>query len=260
MIFDTHAHYDDEAFDRDRDELLRGMREHGVEAVVNIGASIQSTKDTLKLIKTYPNVYGVVGVHPSECAELDDTHLSWLESISTKEKVLAIGEIGLDYYWDTPAREVQKKWFIAQLNVAKKVKLPIVIHSRDAANDTLQIMKQESAKDLGGVIHCFSYGTEMAREFLNMGFYLGIGGVVTFSNAKNIKEVVAYTPMDRIVLETDCPYLSPVPFRGKRNSSLNLPYVVEAISEIKGITKEEVIKITNNNAKVMYGLSIQQGE
>ena len=254
MIFDTHAHYDDEAFQEDRDELLNSLSTHGIEAVVNVGASIQTTKNTLELMKKYPFVYGTVGVHPSETEELNDNLMDWLTHVSGEKKVVAIGEIGLDYYWKEPDPEIQKHWFVRQLQLAREVKLPVIIHSRDAAQDTLDIMKAEKAGEIGGVIHCFSYGTEMAREYLNMGFYLGIGGVVTFNNGRKLKEVVEYMPLDRIVLETDCPYLSPVPNRGKRNSSLNLPYVAEAIGQIKGISPEEVIKITNQNARNLYRL------
>ena len=254
MIFDTHAHYDDEAFKEDRNALLNSLQSNGIEAVVNIGASIQTTKNTLELMKKYPFVYGAVGVHPSETAELDDSLLNWLKTVSKTPKVVAIGEIGLDYYWEEPGHDVQKEWFVKQLNLARETKLPVVIHSRDAAKDTLDIMKAEHSEDIGGVIHCFSYGVEMAREYLKMGFYLGIGGVLTFNNAKKLKEVVEYAPMDRIVLETDCPYLAPAPNRGKRNSSLNLPYVAEAIARIKNISPEEVIEITCRSAKQLYRL------
>lgn len=255
MIFDTHAHYDDEAFDEDRDVLLGSLEENGIEAVVNIGASIQSTKNTLELMKKYPFVYGAVGVHPSESAELNENLMDWLKHVAGEKKVVAIGEIGLDYYWKEPDPEIQKHWFVRQLELAREVKLPIVVHSRDAAKDTLDMIQAERAGELGGVIHCFSYSVEMAREYLNMGFYLGIGGVLTFNNAKKLKEVVAYMPMDRIVLETDCPYLAPVPNRGKRNSSLNLPYVVEEISRIKAVPTEQVIAITTENAKQLYRLA-----
>ncbi len=254
MIFDTLAHYDDEAFNEDRDILLGSLQQNGIEAVVNIGASIQSTKNTLELMKKYPFVYGAVGVHPNETGELNDHLMDWLKHVSREKKVVAVGEIGLDYYWDEPDRDTQKEWFVRQLGLAREVGLPVVIHSRDAAKDTLDTMRAEHAEDIGGVIQCFSYGVEMAREYLNMGFYIGIGGVVTFNNGRKLKEVVEYMPLDRIVLETDCPYLSPVPFRGKRNSSLNLPYVVEAISQIKGVAADEVIAVTNRNAKAMYRL------
>lgn len=255
MIFDTHAHYDDDAFNDDRQELLNSLEAAGIGAVVNVGASIQSTKNTLELMKKYSFVYGAVGVHPSETAELNEDLLNWLYHVAGQEKVVAIGEIGLDYYWNEPETEVQKTWFVQQLCVARQRKLPVIIHSREAAKDTLDIMKGEQAGELGGVIHCFSYSVEMAREYLNMGFYLGIGGVLTFNNARKLKEVVEYMPLDRIVLETDCPYLSPVPLRGKRNSSLNLPYVVTAISQIKGVTEEEVLAVTWDNARTLYRLN-----
>ena len=252
MIFDTHAHYDDEAFDKDRISLLPSRPTQGIEAVVNIGASIQTTKNTLKLIENYPFFYGAVGVHPNETGELNENLLNWLKEVARHPKVVAIGEIGLDYYWNEPDRETQKHWFICQLNLAREVGLPVIIHSRDAAKDTLDIMKSQKSDEIGGVIHCFSYGKDLAREYLSMGFYLGIGGVVTFKNAKKLKEVVEYMPMDKMVLETDCPYLSPEPFRGTRNSSLNLPYVVKAVSEIKGISEEKIIEITYKNAKDLY--------
>lgn len=252
MIIDTHTHYDDEAFHEDRDALLSSLTSHGIEMAVNIGASIQSTKNTLELMKKYPFIYGSVGVHPSETGEMNEHLMGWLKEAAGQPKVVAVGEIGLDYYWDEPQREIQKKWFIRQLDLARETKLPVVIHSRDAAKDTLDIMKEQKAGDMGGVIHCFSYGAELAREYLNMGFYLGIGGVVTFKNARKLKEVVEYMPMERMVLETDCPYLSPEPFRGRRNSSLNLLYIIKAVSQIKGIPEEEIISITNSNAKAMY--------
>ncbi|BCN28742.1 TatD family hydrolase [Anaeromicropila herbilytica] len=252
MIIDTHAHYDDEQFDKDRDELLHNLKENDIEYVVNIGASLKTTKNTLELMEAYDFVYGAIGVHPSETAELNEENFAWLKEQVGREKVVAIGEIGLDYYWDEPDREIQKKWFHRQMELAKETKLPMVIHSRDAAKDTLDMMKTAKADQVGGVIHCFSYGVEMAREYLNMGFYLGIGGVLTFNNAKKLKEVVEYIPLDRIVLETDCPYLSPVPNRGKRNSSLNLVYVIDEIARLKRMNKEEIIRATNKNAKELY--------
>ena len=254
MIFDTHAHYDDEAFDEDREELLSSLKEHGIEAVTNIGASLKSSRATLELAARYPFVYGAIGVHPNEVDELDEEGIAWLKESSSKPGVVAIGEIGLDYYWDEPDRKIQQKWFVRQLELAKEVDLPVVIHSRDAAKDTLDIMKSMRHGELSGVIHCFSYTKEMAREYLNMGFYLGIGGVVTFKNAKKLKEVVEYMPLEQLVLETDCPYLAPVPNRGKRNSSLNLPYVVEEIAALKNTTPEKVMEVTNQNARKMYRL------
>lgn len=257
MIFDTHAHYDDEAFEGDREELLAGLQENGIEAAVNVSASMEGVERTLELIRKWPCLYGAVGVHPNETGELNEEKISRLKEASREPKVVAVGEIGLDYYWDQPEREVQKRWFIRQLELAREVKLPVIIHSRDAAKDTLDIMKEQKAGEIGGVIHCFSYGTEMAREYLNMGFFIGIGGVLTFRNGKKLKEVAAFVPMDRIVLETDCPYLSPVPNRGKRNSSLNLPYVVAELARIREISEEEVIQITSQNARRLYRLREQ---
>ena len=254
MIFDTHAHYDDEAFDGDREELLSGLAAGGIGTVVNVGADMESTKTTIALTEKYPFIYGAAGVHPSSTAELDEEKFAELRVLAQSGKIVAIGEIGLDYYWEEPDKGIQKKWFVAQLDLARRLKLPVIIHSRDAAADTLEIMK-EHGRDLGGVIHCFSYGPEMAREYLKMGYYLGIGGVVTFTNAKKLKEVVKETSIDRIVLETDCPYLSPVPNRGKRNSSLNLPYVVDMIAELKGITAKEVMEKTWENAKALYRMT-----
>lgn len=252
MIFDTHTHYDDEAFEADRETLLGGLREAGIAAVMNVAASLDSCRSTLKLAETYDWMYGAMGVHPSETAQLDEDGIRWLESQCGHEKVKAVGEIGLDYYWEEPDHEIQKQWFVRQLDLARRTKLPVIIHSRDAARDTLDIMKAEKAGDMGGVIHCFSYGREIAREYLNMGFFLGIGGVVTFNNAKKLKEVVEFAPLESLVLETDCPYLAPVPNRGKRNSSLNLTYVVDAISALKGVEREAVIQTTWENAFRLY--------
>lgn len=252
MIFETHAHYDDEQFDGDREEIMKSLMENGIEYVVNVGASIETTRKTIELMDKYDFVYGAIGVHPSETQELDEEKLSWLKEMSKHSKAVAIGEIGLDYYWKEPERDIQKLWFDRQMDLAKEVKLPVIIHSRDAAKDTLDMIKASSIRDVGGVIHCFSYGVDMARSYLDMGFYLGIGGVVTFKNAKKLKEVVEYAPLDRILLETDCPYLSPEPNRGKRNSSLYLPFVISEIAKIKNIEPELVMKITCKSAKEFY--------
>ena len=254
-IFDTHAHYDDEDFNEDRDALLMSMKEHGVGTIVNIAANTRSCRTTLELAEKYPFVYGALGIHPSDSGDLVEEDMFWIKEHSSHEKIVAIGEIGLDYYWDNVERDVQKKWFVRQLDIAKETGLPVIIHSREAAQDTLEIMKSEHKDTTGGVIHCFSYGVEMAREYLNMDYYLGVGGVLTFKNGKKLKEVVEYAPMDKIVLETDCPYLAPVPYRGKRNSSIYLPHVVEAMAEIKGMSTEEVIRVTAENARRLYRIS-----
>ena len=252
MIFDTHAHYDDKQFDQDREELLASMKDNGIGTIVDVGSNMETSTWIVEAVTRYPMMYGAVGVHPSDTAELKESDIDTLKKYAAMDRILAIGEIGLDYYWDEPERSIQKKWFEAQIELARDVKLPIIIHSRDAAKDTYDIMKALHAEEIGGVVHCFSYSKEMARQFLDMGFYIGIGGVVTFKNAKTLKEVAAYTPLDRIVLETDCPYLSPEPNRGKRNSSLNLNYVAEALSQIKGINKEELIAVTEENARQLY--------
>lgn len=252
MIIDTHAHYDDEAFDPDREVLLASMQEHGIEKLVNVCASIDGLQDTVKLIEKYPFIYGAVGVHPDDAEQMTEETLAEIRRISHMDKMIAIGEIGLDYYWhkEEHEHEIQKKMFLAQMEIAREEKLPFMVHSRDAAKDTLDLVKDCMKGGMyGGIIHCFSYGKEMAREYLDMGLYLGIGGVVTFKNAKKLKEVVAYAPLEQLVLETDSPYLSPEPNRGKRNSSLNLPYVAEAIAQIKGCSAEEVIAVTEENAK-----------
>lgn len=254
MIFDTHAHYDDKAFDEDREALLAQLPQQGIGRVVNIGSSLGACARTVELMEQYPYIYGAIGIHPSDCAELTEADIEWLKRKCSHEKCVAVGEIGLDYYWDEPDRGIQKKWFRRQLQLAKEVKLPVVIHSRDAAKDTIDIMNEEKAGEIGGVIHCFSYTKESAGIFLDMGFYIGIGGVLTFKNGRVLKEAADYIPMDRIVLETDAPYLSPVPNRGKRNSSLNLPYVVETLAQTKGITPEDVERITWENACRLYGL------
>lgn len=255
MIVETHAHYDDKAFDQDREALLTSMKENKISYIVNVGASIESSKSTIALAKQYPFVYGAIGVHPSETGELDDEKLLWLKEQSKGEKIVAIGEIGLDYYWDEPSKEIQHKWFRAQLQLAKEVHLPVIIHSRDAAKDTIDIMKSQHAENLEGVIHCYSYSKETARDYLNMNYYFGIGGVITFSNAKKLVEAVEYIPLNKILLETDCPYLAPMPFRGKRNSSLYLSYIAEKIAQIKGISYEKVIEETSENAKSLYRIS-----
>ena len=252
MIFDTHAHYDDEAFDEDRDQLLSSMKDGGVGCIVNVCASAGGFGGTLELIKAYPFVYGAVGVHPDDAGIMTQDTLDEIRRLSHLKKMVAIGEIGLDYYWHKEAAEhkQQQEMFRAQMDIAREEKLPFMIHSRDAAEDTLEIVKEYMKKDMSGaIIHCFSYSKEIAAEYLKMGLYLGIGGVLTFKNAKKLKEVAAIAPLSQIVLETDCPYMAPEPNRGRRNSSLNLPYVAEALAQIKGITAEEVIAVTEENAK-----------
>ena len=252
MIFETHAHYDDAKFDTDREMLLAELPQRGISPVINVGSSIATTKTTLSLAQEYPFLYAAVGVHPSDVDDLNEDTYAWLRQQTTLQKTVAVGEIGLDYYWPEPDHETQKKWFLRQLELAREIKKPVIIHSRDAAKDTVDLMTEAHAEEIGGVIHCYSYTKETAKIFLDMGFYFGIGGVLTFKNAKKLKEAVEYIPMDRIVLETDCPYLAPEPNRGKRNSSLNIPYVIAAMAQIKGITEEEVRKAAWDNSLKLY--------
>lgn len=254
MIFETHAHYDDEAFDGDRDSLIWAMHEHGIDTIINVGASLRGVRETVTLMERYPFVYGAIGVHPDEAGDLDEEKIAWMRKLCEKEKTVAVGEIGLDYYWDKESHEIQKKWFVRQMDLAKEMSLPIIVHSRNAAKDTMDLMKAERADYLRGVIHCYSYSLEHAKEYMNMGYYLGIGGVVTFKNAKKLKEVVEYAPLDYLLLETDSPYLAPEPYRGKRNCSLYLNYVAEEIARIKKISYEEVVETTKKNAQKLFGV------
>lgn len=255
MIFDTHAHYDDEAFDEDRDEVLTSLRKRGVGTVVNVGASMEGSRRSVRLSEEYEFVYSAVGVHPDEVGELREEDMEWMREQLQKPKVVAVGEIGLDYYWDKEGHDLQKKWFLRQLKLAKELKKPVIIHSREAAADTMELLKANYHGEMPMVMHCYSYSPEMAAEYLKMGFYLGIGGVLTFKNAKKLKEVVEIAPIERLLLETDCPYLAPVPNRGKRNDSTNIHYVAEELARLKGMTPEEVIRITEENARRFYRIS-----
>ena len=253
MIFDTHAHYDDEQFDTDRDDLLNTMAENGVGTIVNVSAAYESCERVVRMAQRYPFMYAAVGVHPDEVGSLDDEKFDGLKKLFKNDKVVAVGEIGLDYYWDNESHKLQKEWFIRQLELARELNLPINVHSREAAQDTMQVIK-EYGKGLDGVIHCYSYSKEMAQEYVKMGFFIGIGGVVTFKNARRLKETAETVPLSAIVLETDCPYLAPEPYRGKRNDSSLIKYTAEKIAEMKGITYEEVVRRTEENARKLYRL------
>ena len=253
MIIDTHAHYDDGQFDADREELLGSMEAGGIGLIVNAGSTVASWDKIVELTEKYPFVYGAVGVHPDEVGELDAEKLLRMADLLDRDKIVAVGEIGLDYYWDKEKHDLQKEWFVRQLGLAREKEMPVIIHSREAAADTFEIMKQHAA-GMKAVIHCYSYSPEMAREYVKMGYYIGVGGVVTFKNAKKLKQVVQEIQLESIVLETDCPYLAPVPYRGKRNCSLYLPYVAEQIAELKGTTVEEVIQQTEKNSRELYDL------
>ena len=251
MLIDTHAHYDDAAFDEDRKQLISFLKEENIIAI-DAGASMKSTAKAVELALEYDNIYALAGVHPDDVADLSDDDMQQLIEYTGNSKVVGIGEIGLDYHWDDVPRDVQKKWFIKQLDIAKQTRMPVCIHSRDAAQDTLDIIRNYSDGLSGAVMHCYSYGVDLAKEYLKLGFFFGIGGVVTFKNGKKMKEVVEFLPIESIVLETDCPYLAPEPNRGRRNSSLYLNYVADAIAQIKGISAEQVIEITEQNARRLY--------
>lgn len=254
MIFDTHAHYDDRQFEEDREELLGSMRENGVELIVDAGSDIASWDKIEQLTDRYPFIYGAIGVHPDEVGELDEEKMKRMEQLLAREKMVAVGEIGLDYYWDKEP-EIQAKqryWFVRQLALAQQADLPVIIHSRDAAEDTMKIMEKAYEDGIKGVIHCYSYSPEMAQEYVKMGYFIGVGGVVTFKNAKKLVKTVEMIPLSSIVLETDCPYMAPEPHRGTRNDSRNIPYVIAKIAEIKGVSVEEVEQTTRENAFALF--------
>lgn len=254
MIFETHGHYDDEQFDEDRERLIAEFLEKDIDKVMNVGADMQSSRNSVELAGKYPHFYAAVGAHPSEVGDLTEDDMQALKQMTLENpKVKAIGEIGLDYHFDDdPPRDVQKKWFIRQLELAQELGMPIIIHSRDAASDTMEILKDMDGGRNGGVIHCYSYSREQAREYIKMGFHIGVGGVVTFKNSRRLQEVVEDIPLEKIVLETDSPYMAPVPFRGTRNSALNIPYIAEKIAEIKGVPVQKVYDQTYANALKMY--------
>lgn len=254
MIFDTHAHYDDEAFGNDREQVLESLRENKVAYVVNVGATMEGARESVRLSSRYPFVYAAAGIHPDEVGCLNDETMEELRGLCRMEKTVAVGEIGLDYHWNREPKQVQKRWFMEQLHLAKEVDLPINVHSRDAAQDTMEVIRAEHAGATGGVIHCYSGSVEMAREYVRMGYYLGIGGVITFKNARVLKEVVREIPLEHLVTETDCPYLAPEPHRGSRNDSRNLSFVLEAIARIKEIPLQQAEEILFENARKLYRL------
>ena len=256
MIFETHAHYDDEKFDSDRDTLIPKLLGDRICTIINVASSIDSTKTSLALAEKYDAVYAAVGVHPSDIDGLNEETFSWLKEQTRHPKAVAIGEIGLDYYWekDPAVLSMQRHWFKEQLLLAKECSLPVIIHSRDAAADTLSILKETCPGELRGVIHCYSYSPELAQEFIRLGFHIGVGGIVTFKNAKKLKETVQQIPLEKVLLETDSPYMAPEPHRGTRNDSGNLPFVAEQIAALKDISEEQVEAVTCENAKKLFHL------
>lgn len=256
MFFESHAHYDNERFDIDRESLLKNLQKNSVEYVINIAADIESAKKSIKLTKEYSYIYSSVGVHPHYVENMQDEDIKVLELLCNEIKVVAIGEIGLDFYYNNSSREKQYKWFLKQLELAKKLNLPVIIHCREADKDVFDMLKEANLSDRNGagagVIHCYSGSMEMAKEYIKLGYYIGVGGVLTFKNAKKLVNVVKNIPLERILIETDCPYLSPIPKRGERNDSTNLKYVVETISEIKNIPFEDICNITKKNGLELF--------
>ena len=250
MLFDTHAHMNDPAFDQDREQVLLGLKDKGVELVMNIGCSLKSSRDCIAMAEKYPFVYATVGSHPDSADEVNEDVIGQYRQMAQHERVLAIGEIGLDYHYEDIPREIQKKAFRMQMELAKELNMPVVIHEREAHDDGMRIVKE--FKGVTGVFHCYSGSAEMARQLVDMGWYIGFTGVLTFKNARKAVETAQRIPLERIVLETDCPFMAPEPFRGKRCDPGYLYRMAERLAEIRGISVEEVHAVTMENAKRLY--------
>lgn len=252
MLFDTHAHYYDTQYDEDRNEVIERARASGVESILTVSSDIASSIENISLAQRYDFIYAAIGVHPHNVLDLNNNIISALTDFASYPKVVAIGEIGLDYFYDNSPREAQKIWFGKQISLAKSLKLPVIIHDRDAHEDTLSIIKSENARDVGGVLHCFTGSIEMAREVMNNNLMISIAGPVTFKNANKLLEVVKYVPEDMLLIETDCPYLTPEPHRGKRNESAYVKLIAEKIAKIKGKSCAQIEQITTSNAKRLF--------
>lgn len=250
MLFDTHAHLNDEAFDADRAELLETFKDAGVGLVLNAGCSLESSYASIELAEQYPWIYASVGTHPDTADEVNEELLETYRRMCQNPKVKAIGEIGLDYHYETIPREVQQQAFRMQMGLAEELDMPVIVHERDAHEDGMAIVKEFSK--VKGVFHCYSGSAEMARQLVDMGWYIGFTGVLTFKNARKAVETAASIPLERIVLETDCPYMAPEPYRGRRNHSGYLMKMAEKLAQIRGLSVEEVISITTENAKRLY--------
>lgn len=253
MLFDSHAHLDDNKFDLDREEVINRFLSVDGQLIINAGVDIKSSKKALYFAEKYPFIYATAGIHPSETEKFSEENVDILKKLLSYKKCVALGEIGLDYHYDTPAKDVQKYWFERQLEIAKEFNLPVVIHDRDAHEDCFNLVKKHGNS---GVFHCYSGSLEMAKELIKLGFYLSFSGVVTFKNARRGQNVVQNIPIEKILIETDCPYLAPEPNRGKRNEPAFIQYTAKKIAEIKGLSYEELIKITNKNALNCYHISI----
>jgi len=254
MLFDSHAHLDASKFDQDRDAVIKRAYDSGVKWIMNPGADYESSINAVKLAETYDFMYAAVGIHPHDAKTLDDMMLGLIKAMARKTKVKAIGEIGLDYHYDFSPRDEQIYWFRKQLQLAKELKMPVIIHDREANNDVMNILKEENSFETGVLMHCFSGSAELARQYVKLGAYISIAGPVTFKNSRKLIEVVEMVPLDRLMIETDSPYLTPTPFRGKRNESAHVRYVAEKIAEIKGLTFEEVAEQTAINAKKYFNI------
>lgn len=255
MLFDTHVHLNAEQFEEDLTEVITRAQEAGVANMIVVGFDRPTITKAMELVETYDFLYAAVGWHPVDAIDMTDADLEWIESLAAHPKVVAIGEMGLDYYWDKSSKEIQMEVFRKQIRLAKRVKLPIIIHNREATADIITILREEEASLVGGIMHCFSGSVETAKECLEMNFYISLGGPVTFKNAKKPKEVAAEVPLDRLLIETDCPYLAPHPFRGKRNEPAYVKLVAEQIASIKQVSVEEVARITTENAKKIFGIN-----
>jgi len=255
MLFDTHVHLNAQQFSEDLNEVIDRARMEGVQYMVVVGFDRPTIIKAMELIEEYDFIYASIGWHPVDAIDMRDEDLEWIEELARHPKVVAIGEMGLDYYWDKSPKEVQQEVFRKQIQLAKKVKLPIVIHNREATADIVTILKEESAAEVGGIMHCFSGSVEVAKECVEMNFYISLGGPVTFKNAKKPKEVAQEIPLNKLLIETDCPYLAPHPYRGKRNEPSYVKLVAEQIAELKGLSYEEVSQVTTENAKILFGIN-----
>ncbi|WP_224931074.1 TatD family hydrolase [Bacillus safensis] len=255
MLFDTHAHLNAEQYKEDLEQVIERAKNEKVEKIVVVGFDRPTITRAMELIEEYDFIYAAIGWHPVDAIDMTDEDLAWIKDLSQHEKVVAIGEMGLDYYWDKSPKDVQKEVFRRQIALAKEVNLPIVIHNRDATEDVVTILKEEGAAEVGGIMHCFTGSLETAKVCMDMNFYISFGGPVTFKNAKKPKEVVKEIPSDRLLIETDCPYLTPVPFRGKRNEPSYVKYIAEQIAELREISFEELAELTTKNAKKVFRIN-----
>ncbi|MEH7383980.1 TatD family hydrolase [Bacillus sp. JJ1521] len=254
MLIDTHAHLNAIQYQDDLEEVIERALSEGVERIVVVGFDRETITRAIELADQYEFIYATIGWHPVDAIDMTDEDLEWIEELSAHPKVVALGEMGLDYHWDKSPKDIQKEVFRKQIALAKKVKLPIMIHNREATADIIDILQEENASEVGGIMHCFTGSIEVAKQCIDMNFYISFGGPVTFKNAKKPKEVAAEIPLDRLLIETDCPYLTPHPFRGKRNEPSYVKYVAEQIAELKGVSFEEIAQKTSDNAKRFFGI------